>query len=49
MSKSNEENTDASKENKTTVFNLIALMRARMAIPEIFEDLGLKLISILPN
>lgn len=39
MTKSNEENTDASKEN--SIVNLMALMRVLMAIPETFEDLTL--------
>ena len=46
---SNEENTDASKENTTYVVDLVALMRVVMAIPENFENLALKLMSNLPN
>ena len=46
LSKSNEENTEASKESTTYIFDLMALMRVVMAIPEIFEDLALKLILI---
>ena len=49
MSKSNEENTNASKVNTTYVIDLMALMRMVMAIPENFENLVLKLISFLPN
>ena len=43
MSKSDNENADASKEN------LMAMMRVVTSISESFEDLALKLISILPN
>ena len=49
MSKSNEENTNASKVNTTYVIDLMARMRVVMAIPENFENLALKLISTLPN
>ena len=41
MSKSDNENADAS--------NLMAMMRVVTSISESFEDLALKLISILPN
>ena len=43
MSKSDNENADASKEN------LMAMMQVVTSISESFEDLALKLISILPN
>ena len=49
MSKSNEENTDTSKEDTMYVVDLMALMRVVTTIPETFEDLALKLTSILPN
>ena len=49
MSKSNDKNTDASKENKTYVVDLMALMRVVTPIQKTSEDLALKLIPILPN
>ena len=49
MSKSNEENADASKGNTMYVVDLMALMQVVTAIPEIFEDLALNLIFILFN
>ena len=48
-SKSNEENTDASKGSTMYVVDLMALMQVVTVIPGTFEDLVLKLISILPN
>ena len=48
-SKSNEENTDASKGSTVYVVDLMALMQVVTVIPGTFEDLVLKLISILPN
>ena len=49
MSKATEENTDASKENTAYAFHIMSLLRVVMAIPENFDDLAFKLISILPN
>ena len=49
MSKSNEENTDTSRENATYGIDLMGLIRMVMAIPKAFKDLALQLISILPN
>ena len=48
-SKSNEENTDASKGSTMYVVDLMALMQVVTVIPGTFEDLVLKLISVLPN
>ena len=48
-SKSNEENTEASKGNTVYVVDLMELMQMVMAIPETFADLAFKLISILAN
>ena len=49
ISKSDKENTTASKENTVYVVDLMELMRVVTPISESFEDLALKLISILPN
>ena len=49
MSKSNEENADALKESTMYAVDLMALMQVITAIPETFQDLALKLTSILPN
>ena len=49
MSRSNEENADASRGNTMYVVDLMALMRVVTAIPETFEDLAIKLTSILSN
>ena len=49
MSKATEENTDASKENTAYAFHIMSLLRVVMTIPENFDDLAFKLISILPN
>ena len=49
ISKSDKENASASKENTVHVVDLMALMRVVTPISESFEDLALKLISILPN
>ena len=49
ISKSNKENATAYKENTVHVVDLMALMRGVTPISESFEDLALKLISILPN
>ena len=49
MSKSNEEVTDASKENTVYIVDLMALIRVITEIPNTFEDLAIKLISILPK
>ena len=49
ISKSDKENTTASKENAVYVVDLMELIRVVTSISESFEDLALKLISILPN
>ena len=49
MYRSNEENADASRGNTLYVVDLMALMRVVTAIPETFEDLAIKLTSILSN
>ena len=49
ISKSDKENATASKENTMYVVDLMALMRVVTPILEFFEDLALKLISILSN
>ena len=49
ISKSDKENPTAAKENTVYVLDLMALMRVVTPISESFEDLALKLISILPN
>ena len=49
ISKSDKENTTASKENTVYVVDLMELMQVVTPISESFEDLALKLISILPN
>ena len=49
ISKSDKENTTASKENTVYVVDLMELMRVVTPISESFEDLALTLISILPN
>ena len=49
ISKSDKENTTASKENTVYVVDLMELMRVVTPISESFEDLALQLISILPN
>ena len=47
MSRSNEENADALRGNTMYIVDLMALMRVVTAILKIFEDLVLKLTSIL--
>ena len=49
ISKSDKENATASKENTVYVVDLMALMRGVTPISESFEEIALKLISILPN
>ena len=49
ISRLNKENTDASKENAVYVVDLMVLVRVVTAIPETFQDLAYKLISILPK
>ena len=49
ISKSDKENTTASKENTAYVVDLMELMRVVTPISESFEDLALKLILTLSN
>ena len=49
ISKSDQENTTAFKENTVYVVDLMELMRVMTPISESFEDLALKLISFLSN
>ena len=49
ISKSDKENTTASKENTAYVVDLMELMQVVTPISESFEDLALKLILILSN